>query len=236
MDSAFRGKTLAALVEHAVAIDSLPFDLSLVAGLNGDSMIPISVLTCHRSLLPRRPADVDIISACEQSSILQGRIICCPDPCLVLPFFVDRTILIVSNMPDVRMADFREFISRILGHKYFEVHPSHQPRSFHTRYADVPTCLCVWRALTYISFEGNRLSSSSMASLVPLQTLDTLRPIPTHKKRAETGTRHKRRVKLKDVPRNIGNRPAVMPAVLGTDLNDLPQAVIIERRRADNPG
>lgn len=227
-------ESLPSAVERTVAIESLASDLSLVSWLNGDSMIPISAIARHFSISRLRVTESELISACEQSSILQGRIIRCPDACLVLPFFVDRTMLVVSNMPDVKMSEFRDFIARLLGHKYFEIHPSHQPHSFRTRYADVATCLCVWRAISCTFFRGNQLLVSVMVSLIPPATRESLRPIPKHKKRAETGERHKKKVRLREAPKGPGDRPAVLPAGIVAGPRDLPQAVLIERRWVEN--
>jgi hypothetical protein len=71
------------------------------------------------------------------------------------------------------------------------------------------------------------MTSTVLASLVPLPVLKSLSPKPNHKKRADTGERsrlQKQRATGKPVV-NMGNLPAVMPAGMGGMMGDLPQAV-----------
>jgi hypothetical protein len=220
--------SLSRLIERTVAIESLPGDLSLVSSLNGDSRLPIRSLIHHRSFLPYRPTEATIIAACAQSSTLGSRLIWCPHACLILPFHVDPTVLIIGNTPDVKMNEFRTFLTRILGHGWFEIHPNHQPHSFRTRYADVATALCVWRALQYCPLHGHHTTSTVFASLLPLEPNRPVNPKGVHKKRSQTGERCRSGQNRKNLPKNVPTLPAVMPAGLGRGLGELPQAVLIE--------
>ena len=230
MDIYRRGQTLCRLSEQAINIDTFPSDLSLVSRLRGTSILPIAALTQHQSFLRFRATEAEIISACDQSSILRGKIVFCPDACLVLPFFVDPKVIIVSDVPDAKQAEFRSFIALLLGHKYFEVHPNHQPNSFRTRFADTSTALCVWRALSYCTFKGRTMRAAALASLVAIEQLGILKPIPVRKKRPTTSERKQRRrmQKARKVEK-LEDLPAVVPmAAVILSGSELPQAVCLE--------
>ena len=231
MDIHRRGQTLCRLTEQAVSMETLPSDLSLVSRLRGTSILPIAALVQHRSFAKLRATESEIVSACNQSSILQGKIVYCPDACLVLPFFVDLRVLIVSNVPNAKQSEFREFISAILGHKYFEVHPYHQPSSFKTRFVDTNTSLCVWRALSYCAFKGAVMTATPLSSLVAIEQVEVLKPIPVHKKRASTSER-KRRQRMRNARKiEKTDLPAVVPMadVIRGVRYQLPQAVCLDK-------
>jgi hypothetical protein len=229
MGFATRLETLSRLIERALAIESLPGDLMLVAALKADFRLPVSVLTHHRSLYALRPTESDVIEACGQSPFLHGNLIWCPDALIVIPFYFDPTTLVISNTPECKMCDFRAFLTRLLGHDYFEVHPNHQPRSFRARFRDHATALCMWRALQFAPFRGNVMTSTILASLVPLDPPKPLSPSHAHKKRSQTGERlrgiQKRKVPSRAIV-NSGSLPAVMPACMAT-MGELPQAVLL---------
>ena len=228
MDFYRRGQTLCRLIEQTINIEAFTSDIALVSRMRGTSILPIGAFVGHQLFSRFRITENDIINACEQSTELKGRMVYCPDACLVLPFFVDPKVLIVSNLPDAKQAEFRSFVALLLGHKYFEVHPNPKPNSFKTRFADTNTAFAVWRALNYCAFKGSILTAAPLASLVPIEQLEELKPIPVHKKR-ENKTQRKRKQRIKNAKKV--ELPAVVPmaaAILGG--NQVPQAVCLGQR------
>jgi hypothetical protein len=164
---------LAATLEQLLTIESLPTDVNIVAHLRGDSMLPLSALSDHRLL---RATPEELVSACKSF-----RLIFCPDPCIVLPFFVEPRVVIVSHLPhDAKQSEFRKFVATLLGHTLFEVHP-HTKGSFKVKFADVHTALCVWRALKYCPFDGSFLDCAPVALNVGIAEGERLIPNPRRK-------------------------------------------------------
>jgi hypothetical protein len=160
-----------------------------------------------------------------------------PDPCVVLPFFVDATVLIVSNPAGAKQTELRAFFTSLLGHSFFEVHPCDQC-SFKVRFADKPTAICVWRALKYCPFKGQFLGCTPMASLVRVADDSPIRPAP---KRLKRDGRVRRKQKMREkmqratATRTDGNCPAALPNAMAVEASEVSQAVPLESRAIGLP-
>lgn len=178
-------------VDDLVDIATFPNDPMLVSHLRGASLIPVEMVLalprfagCTRSILT---------AVCARSPETRGYIVFCPDACLVLPFFVDATTLVVSDLPNCKQSEFRAFIASIVGHLEFEVHPHDHSHSFKARFGDVSTALGLWRALAYVTFRGRRLRANVDATESPVESHE-IRAKPKHKKRSNTGARARNRL------------------------------------------
>jgi hypothetical protein len=211
---------LSVALEQLLTIESLPTDVNIVANLRGDSMLPLSALTDHRQL---RATPEELVSACESF-----RLIHCPDPCIVLPFFVEPRIVIISNLPnDAKQSEFRKFVAVLLGHTFFEVHP-HTKGAFKVKFADAQTALCVWRALKYCAFEDSFLNCVPVALNVRIAEDEKVIPNP-RRKTPTTGRVYKRK---KEKMRANPQMPAALPIAMAGN-GDLPQAVVLELRASN---
>jgi hypothetical protein len=211
---------LSETLEQLLTIESLPTDVNIVANLRGDSMLPLSALADHR---PLRATPQELISACKSF-----RLINCPDPCVVLPFFVEPRIVVISKLPNEgKQSEFRKFIALLLGHTFFEVHP-HTKGSFKVKFADIPTAVSVWRALKYCAFEGSFLDCVPVALNVRIAEDERVIPNPRRKK-PTSGRVYKRR---KEMMKANLQMPAALPIAMAGN-GDLPQAVVLELRASN---
>jgi hypothetical protein len=228
--------TIAKLIERTISIDALPKDVTLVARLRGDSILPIDALLCHQRLVSCHPTEEQLLIACGQIANL--RILYNPDPCIVLPFFVEATVLIISNPDGAKQAEFRAFLTSLLGHSFFEVHP-YDRCFFKVRFADKPTAISLWRALQYSPFRGQFLSVSPMPSLVKATDIGPIRPAP---KRLKNDGRVQQKKKLRErmqkaaATRTDGNHPAALPMAMLIGTPEVPQAVLLESQTTGLPG
>ena len=212
-----------------IDIRNLPHDFSLVSSLRGASIIPLISIVNHSRFLRLTPTIYEITEACEHSFELSKQIIYCPDPCLVLPYFVDPTVLIISQVPKIKLNDFRVYIKSLIGHSYFEVHP-YSSGSFKTRFSDMQTAMSVWRALKYVPLNGVIVKCRPPSSISPFPEIGKLVPKPQRK--TKTGRAEKKRRKKKQMAaakRLEEELPAALP--MAAQLSGkcrLPQAVLIE--------
>ncbi|OHT03407.1 hypothetical protein TRFO_06619 [Tritrichomonas foetus] len=237
MDIYHAGQTLGRLIGECTSMENLPHDISLVSVLRGASILPLDSLVSHPKFIRISPSISDLVYACEHSQQLYNRIVYCPDPCLVLPYFVDPTVLIVSNVLNAKLNDFRKFITGILGHSYFEVHPYSPRGCFKTRFADISTAVSFWRSLKYFCYNGGFINCCPVFSPSPFPEKGKIVPIPKRKKRAG---RVEKKKKMKD--RQIQNQisakkleeemPAALPmAIMLSGKSQMPQAVLIESQK-----
>lgn len=228
MDQCYLSQSLSRLIIDCTTMEHLPHDQNLVSVLRGASILPLSAFVKHTKFLRFSPSITDIVLACENSGFLRNRIVYCPDPCLVLPFFVDPTVLIIDKVKDTKLNDFRKYVSIILGHGYFEVHPYSPNGSYKTRFADVSTAISFWRALKYFPINGGFVQCVPISSPSPFPEKGKLTPIPQRKKKVNR-TERKRRNRMKTKKAHDESMPAALPmATCLTGMNQMPQAVLIE--------
>ena len=212
-------------------MEYLPNDANLVSVLRGASILPLISFVKHSKFLRFSPTISEIVAACEKSETLRNRIVYCPDPCLVLPFFVDPTVLIVENVKDTKLNDFRKYVNIIIGHGYFEVHPYSPQGSYKTRFADISTAISFWRALKYFPINGNFVKCCPVSSPSPFPEKGKLVPIPQRKKKINKSER-KRRNRMKTKKAIDESIPAAIPmATRLTGMHQMPQAVLIESQK-----
>jgi hypothetical protein len=219
---------LSNLLDRTITIDNLPTDVNLVSNLRGDSILPLAALLDHPRFLSLHPTEEQLLAAIAQHSTL--RLLYKPDPCVVLPFFVAPNVLIISNPSGAKQAEFRAFLTTVLGHNFFEVHPCNQC-SFRVRFADKMTSLCVWRALKYCVFKGKLLSAVPMASLVRVADDEPIRPTPKRLRNdGRVVRKHRNREKMQKAAasRADGSHPAALPMAMANGAPDVPQAVLLE--------
>ena len=197
-----RGKKLSQLIEECLCLDNFIRDENLIVALKGTSTLPIRALLQHPMLYVHRPSEGDIIAACSEVSNYELKIVRCPDSCIILPFYVDLEVLVMSNLPDAKQSEFREFMVSILGHKNFEVHPFCRG-SFKTRFADRTTALCVFNAMKYCSFKGQHVVATPHSSLTPMTEKPPLQPVPVHKTRSQQRKQKKQREREAQKQANI---------------------------------
>lgn len=201
-----RRKDLHQLIKECVDINNLSRDESLLSELKETSILPIKAIVKHQWFYAMNLSEDDIISVCNRMENSQLKVVYCPDPCISLPYFVDLQILIISDIPDTKQAEFRGFLESIVGHNQFEVHPN-GIGSFRTRFADNDTGLGVLASFNYCTFKGKHLTVTPQTSLVPIADKPPLCPIPVHKKRSQ-----QRKQKLKSQGKEPENLSVVITA------------------------
>lgn len=222
------------LITECASMEYLPYDTNLVSYLRGASILPLASFINHSKFIRFSPTITDLVTACEKSDFFCNRIVYCPDPCLVLPFFVDPTVLIVENVKDTKLNDFRIYVKIVVGHGYFEVHPYSPHGSYKIRFADLPNSISFWRALNYFPINGGFVKCYSISSPSPFPEKGKLTPIPQRKKKVNR-TERKRRNKMKSKKAVDESIPAALPAAMLmaprlSGNNQMPQAVLIESK------
>lgn len=221
-------QNLSRIITEITSMEYLPHDINLVSALRGASILPLSSLINHSKFIRLYPTLAEIVSACEKSEFLCNRIIYYPDPCLVLPFFVDPTVLIIENVKDTNMNDFRLYIKTVLGHGYFEVHPYSPHGSYKTRFADIPTAISFWRALNYFPINGGFVKCFPISSTSPFPEKEKLVPIPQRKKKINR-TERKRRNKMKNKKiAEEANSASSSVNQSSEEMNQKPQAALMK--------
>lgn len=233
----YRTKTFERILHECISDSYLPTDITLFSVIRGTSILPLSSFLHHSKFLRYEPTIEELISSCEYSNTLKNRIVFCPDPCIVLPFFVDATTLIVEKVINTKLNDFRKIVSSVLGHRFFEVHP-YSSGSFKTRFADISTAVSFIRALKYIPINNGYVVCHPVYSPSPFPEKGKLVPIPQRKKKVVRNEKVRKAKanktkNLKKTPEQ--SLPAAIPmAILLSSLNQVPQAVLIESQKASS--
>ena len=166
-------------IDYLLAIENLTKDIRLFSMLHGTSILPVKALLNHPDLMKFKPTSEEIIKHAKTQS--QKYVITnCEEISIILRYFVDPTIIIISNIHDSTLRNFRSFLTMVVGHSYFEVHP-YSPNSFKVRFADVPTSLSVIMALRYMKFNKRLLKCVAFSSTAPFPEKTLLQPFPKRK-------------------------------------------------------
>jgi hypothetical protein len=212
---------LATMVDSLISVEALPSDFLFVSQIRGSSMLPVKAILAHPAVVRLHVTEADLQKACSKS-------VFCPDPCIVLPFFVEPRVLIVSGFCGAKQAEFRNFVIALLGHQYVEIHPYLGENSFKARFADIPTAMCFWRALNYAAFKGMLVSVVALSSLMPIEEVNQL--TPRGRRKNNHRVMEHRRNRLKKIEES--SVPAVIPrAVLLSGAMRLPCAPFVQDGR-----
>jgi hypothetical protein len=212
-------------------MDTFAKDVNLVSNLRGDSILPINALLNHPCLIPCHPTEAYLLSVCEKRSTLRTLYI--PDACVVLPYFVEVTILRIANPNSVKQVEFRAFLTTLPGHTLFEVH-RFDNQSFKVRFADKATALCIWCALKYCPFKDGLFSCVPMASVVRMEGRGPIRP---QLKRLKREGRVLRNRKTRQQMQKAGDRmddsraAALARATVIAEWAEQPRAALLEPLR-----